>query len=280
MSGIQEWLSFYFKRPDDGGLASTRSTNLFIQLMKLKNTLRHLKGEELITPPGPGVLRLAQGPGRPQSTAGVRAAAATVRGGVFQGGVAKRPSGRGVSAPPEIKERQTWQAPPGLQVGVRIQGDRDQGPLLHELHRPPLGHAIGPRVSKVQPDGPPRAAKRRERGEPGPRPPGSTSTTCCSSKRGPEAAALVDPLLQGRTRPPASSAGWRPCSSPRAPCLVAARGPRRGRGKACGAPPASRPGRPRGGTPPSCSLSPRGPPFSSSATGASATPAGWRSRSA
>jgi myo-inositol-1-phosphate synthase len=48
MSGIQEWLSFYFKSPMTApGLYPEH--DLFIQLMKLKNTLRHLKGEELIT---------------------------------------------------------------------------------------------------------------------------------------------------------------------------------------------------------------------------------------
>jgi myo-inositol-1-phosphate synthase len=48
MSGIQEWLSFYFKSPMHGrGLYPEH--DLFIQLMKLKNTLRYLKGEELIT---------------------------------------------------------------------------------------------------------------------------------------------------------------------------------------------------------------------------------------
>jgi myo-inositol-1-phosphate synthase len=48
MKGIQEWLSFYFKSPMVGqGLYPEH--DLFIQLMKLKNTLRHLKGEELIT---------------------------------------------------------------------------------------------------------------------------------------------------------------------------------------------------------------------------------------
>jgi myo-inositol-1-phosphate synthase len=46
--GIQEWLSFYFKSPmSKPGLYPEH--DLFIQLMKLKNTLRHLKGEELIT---------------------------------------------------------------------------------------------------------------------------------------------------------------------------------------------------------------------------------------
>jgi len=48
MSGIQEWLSFYFKSPMTApGLYPEH--DLFIQLMKLKNTLRYLKGEELIT---------------------------------------------------------------------------------------------------------------------------------------------------------------------------------------------------------------------------------------
>lgn len=46
--GIQEWLSFYFKSPMTApGLYPEH--DLFIQLMKLKNTLRHLKGEDLIT---------------------------------------------------------------------------------------------------------------------------------------------------------------------------------------------------------------------------------------
>jgi len=46
--GIQEWLSFYFKSP----MTAPRlypEHDLFIQLMKLKNTLRHLRGEPLIT---------------------------------------------------------------------------------------------------------------------------------------------------------------------------------------------------------------------------------------
>jgi myo-inositol-1-phosphate synthase len=48
MSGIQEWMSFYFKSPQTAaGLYPEH--DLFIQLMKLKNTLRHLKGEDLIT---------------------------------------------------------------------------------------------------------------------------------------------------------------------------------------------------------------------------------------
>ncbi len=46
--GIQEWLSFYFKSPMTApGLYPEH--DLFIQSMKLKNTLRHLKGESLIT---------------------------------------------------------------------------------------------------------------------------------------------------------------------------------------------------------------------------------------
>ncbi len=48
MSGIQEWLSFYFKSPVHApGLYPEH--DLFIQLMKLKNTLRFMGGEELIT---------------------------------------------------------------------------------------------------------------------------------------------------------------------------------------------------------------------------------------
>ena len=48
MQGIQEWLSFYFKSPMHAeGLYPEH--DLFIQLMKLKNTLRFLRGEDLIT---------------------------------------------------------------------------------------------------------------------------------------------------------------------------------------------------------------------------------------
>jgi len=48
MSGIQEWLSFYFKAPMHAREVYPEH-DLFIQLMKLKNTLRHMQGEELIT---------------------------------------------------------------------------------------------------------------------------------------------------------------------------------------------------------------------------------------
>ena len=48
MKGIQEWLSFYFKSPIHSRDLYPEH-DLFIQLMKLKNTLRHLRGEELIT---------------------------------------------------------------------------------------------------------------------------------------------------------------------------------------------------------------------------------------
>jgi myo-inositol-1-phosphate synthase len=48
MSGIQEWLSFYYKSPMTApGLYPEH--DLFIQHMKLKNTLRHLMGEDTIT---------------------------------------------------------------------------------------------------------------------------------------------------------------------------------------------------------------------------------------
>ncbi len=48
MKGIQEWLSFYFKAPQTApGLYPEH--DIFIQLTKLKNTLRHIMGEDLIT---------------------------------------------------------------------------------------------------------------------------------------------------------------------------------------------------------------------------------------
>ncbi|MFP5310512.1 MAG: inositol-3-phosphate synthase [Actinomycetes bacterium] len=48
MSGIQEWLSFYYKSPQvKPGLYPEH--DLFIQLTKLKNTLRWMAGEESIT---------------------------------------------------------------------------------------------------------------------------------------------------------------------------------------------------------------------------------------
>jgi myo-inositol-1-phosphate synthase len=48
MKGIQEWLSFFYKSPMTlPGLYPEH--DVFIQLMKLKNTLRFLRGEDLIT---------------------------------------------------------------------------------------------------------------------------------------------------------------------------------------------------------------------------------------
>jgi myo-inositol-1-phosphate synthase len=48
MSGIQEWLSFYFKSPQTlEGLKPEH--DIFKQLIKLKNTLRFMMGEDLIT---------------------------------------------------------------------------------------------------------------------------------------------------------------------------------------------------------------------------------------
>jgi myo-inositol-1-phosphate synthase len=46
--GIQEWLSFYLKSPQTADKLYPEH-DLFIQSMKLKNTLRHIKGEGLIT---------------------------------------------------------------------------------------------------------------------------------------------------------------------------------------------------------------------------------------
>ncbi|MGV3528638.1 MAG: inositol-3-phosphate synthase [Flavisolibacter sp.] len=48
MSGIQEWLSFYFKSPQTApGLHPEH--DIFKQLIKMQNTLRHMMGEDLIT---------------------------------------------------------------------------------------------------------------------------------------------------------------------------------------------------------------------------------------
>jgi myo-inositol-1-phosphate synthase len=48
MRGIQEWLSFYFKAPMHAAKVYPEH-DIFIQLMKLKNTLRWMQGEDLIT---------------------------------------------------------------------------------------------------------------------------------------------------------------------------------------------------------------------------------------
>ena len=48
MQGIQEWLSFYFKSPIHSPDVYAEN-DLFIQQKKLKNTLRYMMGEELIT---------------------------------------------------------------------------------------------------------------------------------------------------------------------------------------------------------------------------------------
>jgi myo-inositol-1-phosphate synthase len=48
MRGIQEWLSFYFKAPMHAPNVYPEH-DIFIQLMKLKNTLRWMRGEDLIT---------------------------------------------------------------------------------------------------------------------------------------------------------------------------------------------------------------------------------------
>ncbi|WP_200897378.1 inositol-3-phosphate synthase [Pontibacter korlensis] len=48
MSGIQEWMSFYYKSPQTAeGLRPEH--DIFKQLTKLQNTLRHMMGEDLIT---------------------------------------------------------------------------------------------------------------------------------------------------------------------------------------------------------------------------------------
>lgn len=48
-SGVQEWLSFYFKAPQAENTAVKPEHDLFIQQTKLKNTLREWMGEEPVT---------------------------------------------------------------------------------------------------------------------------------------------------------------------------------------------------------------------------------------
>jgi myo-inositol-1-phosphate synthase len=48
LSGVQEWLSFYFKSPQvEPGHVPEH--DLFIQHMRLKNALRMIGGEDLVT---------------------------------------------------------------------------------------------------------------------------------------------------------------------------------------------------------------------------------------
>jgi myo-inositol-1-phosphate synthase len=49
MDGVQEWLSFYWKSPQTANPALYPEHDIFIQLMKLKNTLRRLMGDSPIT---------------------------------------------------------------------------------------------------------------------------------------------------------------------------------------------------------------------------------------
>jgi myo-inositol-1-phosphate synthase len=46
--GVQEWLSFYFKSPHVYG-THVQENDLFIQHIRLKNTLRVLAGEAPVT---------------------------------------------------------------------------------------------------------------------------------------------------------------------------------------------------------------------------------------
>jgi myo-inositol-1-phosphate synthase len=48
MSGVQDWMSFYFKSPQAES-GHVPEHDVFIQLTKLKNTLRSMRGEEPIT---------------------------------------------------------------------------------------------------------------------------------------------------------------------------------------------------------------------------------------
>ena len=49
MRGVQEWLSFFFKASAGGSKGLYPEHDLFIQHWKLKNTLRWMKGEEMVT---------------------------------------------------------------------------------------------------------------------------------------------------------------------------------------------------------------------------------------
>ena len=51
LSGVQEWLSFYFKSPQTVG-AVRPEHDIFRQLTVLQNTLRRMAGEELVNPEG------------------------------------------------------------------------------------------------------------------------------------------------------------------------------------------------------------------------------------
>lgn len=48
-SGVQEWLSFYFKAPESAKLEVIPEHDIFIQQIKLKNTLREWMGEDPVT---------------------------------------------------------------------------------------------------------------------------------------------------------------------------------------------------------------------------------------
>src|SRR5262245_44378751 len=48
-TGVQEWLSFYFKSPQTADAALSPEHDIFIQQTKLKNTLREWMGEEPVT---------------------------------------------------------------------------------------------------------------------------------------------------------------------------------------------------------------------------------------
>ena len=79
MKGIQEWLSFYYKSPMAApGLQPEH--DLFIQQTKLKNTLRHLMGEEQITHLGLEYYAVVSARGRRGVVAGRGALALAARG--------------------------------------------------------------------------------------------------------------------------------------------------------------------------------------------------------
>ena len=164
--GIQEWLSFYFKSPQAAPELYPEN-DLFIQHTKLKNTLRHWMGEDLITHLGVGVLRgvgahaaspAAAGRDRRPSTRRARPKSWRRRGRLARGGAARSPASRRGDAMPEHQagrlggqhERRRRRAQPGggravpprhLQPGAQLPLQparlQDQPP---EEPRPPGGH--------------------------------------------------------------------------------------------------------------------------------------------
>ena len=116
LGGIQEWLSFYFKSPQVApGLYPEH--DLFIQLIKLKNTLRWMMGEDADHPPRPGLLPvLMVGTGRSERS-GLASAALWLLppcGGLPGGRAAARDHSLGIRGPKRHRP------PPAFAAGARF----------------------------------------------------------------------------------------------------------------------------------------------------------------